>query len=70
MTDGARPTGAHPAILKVEAPVLSEIEIAGAMRAIRGVVSSGDPGEAFRVIERFIGMAPREAEAPRRAVQT
>jgi FlaA1/EpsC-like NDP-sugar epimerase len=70
MTDGAQGTGAHPAILKVEAQVLSEIEIAGAMRAIRTVVASGDAGEAFRVIERFIGMAPREAEAARRAAQT
>ena len=70
MTDGARPTGAHPAILKVEAPVLSEIEVAGAMRAIRGVVSSGDASEAFRVIERFLGEARREAEAARRAAQT
>jgi FlaA1/EpsC-like NDP-sugar epimerase len=70
MTDGALPTGAHPAILKVEAPVLSEIEIAGAIRAIRGVVTSGGPAEALLVLDRFLGEASPAAEAARRAAQT
>ncbi|MDH3263543.1 MAG: polysaccharide biosynthesis protein [Paracoccaceae bacterium] len=70
MTDGALPSGAHPAVLKVEAPVLSEIEVAGAIRAIRGVVNSGDANAALLVIERFLGEASREAESARRALTT
>ena len=44
--------------------------LGGLSTGIRTVVASGDAGEAFRVIERFIGMAPREAEAARRTAQT
>ncbi len=54
MTNDAVPSGAHPAILKVEAPALSEIELAGLIRAIRGAVTSGGNAEAREIIERFV----------------
>ena len=55
-------TTPHPKILRAKEAWLSEIEVAGALRALRQAVAAGDEGAAREVVSRWVeGYVPPDA---------
>lgn len=64
MTEGARPSGVHPAILTVETAALSEFAAAGLLKALREALARGDDDAARAFIESLRREGVFAARAP------
>jgi FlaA1/EpsC-like NDP-sugar epimerase len=61
-------TTPHPKILRAEETSLTELRMAGALRALRAAVTTGDPEQARQVVrdyvDGYVGLPPRVAAQP------